>query len=109
MQAIELEAEVDHQHRLNMVLPKSVPAGMTKVIIMYEPVSVADSVVDEMETRAFSNHSANLVEDWLHPQEQEYGIEWPESVKNLAGAWRDFPALEEIRGIQKQDTPRETL
>jgi len=34
---------------------------------------------------------------------------WPEGVKQLAGAWPDFPEAEELREDQGQDVPRETL
>jgi len=29
-------------------------------------------------------------------------IEWSESTKKLAGAWGDFPSLDEIKDIQKK-------
>ena len=35
--------------------------------------------------------------------------EWPESVVRLAGAWKDFPTLDEIRQGQPEDNPRESL
>ena len=35
--------------------------------------------------------------------------EWPESVKNLAGAWADFPSAEEIREGLGEDIKRENL
>jgi len=35
--------------------------------------------------------------------------EWPEAVRRLAGAWRDFPELEEIRTGLVEDAPREPL
>ena len=35
--------------------------------------------------------------------------EWSESVKDLAGAWKDFPTLCEIRDLQKEDSMREVL
>ena len=35
--------------------------------------------------------------------------EWPESVVRLAGAWKDFPTLDEIRQEQPEDVPRESL
>jgi hypothetical protein len=35
--------------------------------------------------------------------------EWPDSVRALAGAWPDFPTLEEIRGQQGTDVTRERL
>jgi len=35
--------------------------------------------------------------------------EWPQSVVELAGAWGDFPSLEEIRSGVGRDVDRETL
>ena len=35
--------------------------------------------------------------------------EWPECVILLAGAWKDFPTLDEIRQGQPEDVPRESL
>jgi Ribbon-helix-helix protein, copG family len=35
--------------------------------------------------------------------------EWPAAVRALAGAWPDFPSLEEIRSNQGVDAPRERL
>jgi hypothetical protein len=35
--------------------------------------------------------------------------EWPESIVRLAGAWKDFPSLTEIRQGQPKDAPRELL
>ncbi|MDZ7804425.1 hypothetical protein [Thiohalophilus sp.] len=34
---------------------------------------------------------------------------WPESVKQLAGSWTDFPDLEELRNPRIPDTRRESL
>lgn len=34
---------------------------------------------------------------------------WPAEVRNLAGAWSDFPTLEEIRNKNGKDAPREPL
>jgi hypothetical protein len=33
--------------------------------------------------------------------------EWPQSVREMAGAWPDFPKLSEIREPQGDDLPRE--
>ena len=33
--------------------------------------------------------------------------EWPASVAKLAGAWKDFPTLDEIRQGQPKDASRE--
>lgn len=35
--------------------------------------------------------------------------QWPAEVLALAGAWKDFPSLDEIRTGEGQDAPRETL
>lgn len=35
--------------------------------------------------------------------------EWPQAVLDLAGAWPDFPTLDEIRKTYGGDAPREKL
>ncbi len=35
--------------------------------------------------------------------------EWPQSVVELAGAWQDFPDIDEIRSYRGKDATRETL
>lgn len=35
--------------------------------------------------------------------------EWPRAVLELAGAWPDFPSLEEIRKSYGEDVPRKKL
>ena len=35
--------------------------------------------------------------------------EWPDSVRQLAGAWENLPTLEEIRATNTPDSPREDL
>jgi len=34
---------------------------------------------------------------------------WPESVRNLVGAWADFPEVEELRSTLGEDAPRESF
>lgn len=34
---------------------------------------------------------------------------WPQEVLDLAGAWPDFPSLEDLRKHQGEDAPRESL
>lgn len=34
---------------------------------------------------------------------------WPKAVSDLAGAWPDLPAVEELRKIHKSDIRRESL
>ena len=36
MHAIELPAEIDHNHQIHLQLPKTVNAGKAKVIVIYE-------------------------------------------------------------------------
>ncbi len=38
---------------------------------------------------------------------EKAGSEWPESVSQLAGAWPDFPSVEEIRQTAGDDIRRE--
>jgi hypothetical protein len=40
---------------------------------------------------------------------EKVATEWPESVINLAGAWENFPTIEEIRSGMGKDTEREEL
>lgn len=35
--------------------------------------------------------------------------EWPSEFVQLAGAWNDFPSLEEIRAGMGEDSPREAI
>jgi hypothetical protein len=35
--------------------------------------------------------------------------EWPDSVRALAGAWPDFPTVDEIRDREAADVPRAEL
>jgi hypothetical protein len=39
--------------------------------------------------------------------EQKVQNEWSSSSRKLAGAWDDFPSLQETRANQGQDAPRE--
>jgi hypothetical protein len=41
--------------------------------------------------------------------EEKLADEWPREVKDLCGAWRDFPDLEEIRSGMGTDIPRESF
>jgi predicted transcriptional regulator len=45
---------------------------------------------------------ANLIKEKIED-------EWPESVKQLGGAWAEFPSAEEIRGDLGEDSKREEL
>jgi len=40
---------------------------------------------------------------------QKTASEWPDSVRRLAGSWRNFPEVEEIRKGLGEDVPRKRL
>lgn len=40
---------------------------------------------------------------------QKTETQWPDSVVRLAGAWKNFPSLEEIRSSGSEDSPREVI
>ena len=67
---------------------------------------------DELETKMRSAaKSMHLSQSkWIASLiEKKVNKEWSESVKNLAGAWGNFPTLEEIRNARKEDSQREEL
>jgi DNA-binding NtrC family response regulator len=35
--------------------------------------------------------------------------EWPANVRELAGSWKGFPTLEELREMERRDFTREAL
>lgn len=40
---------------------------------------------------------------------EKVNAEWPITVREMAGAWKDFPNQEEIRSSMGRDAPREDL
>jgi len=67
---------------------------------------------DEIEQRMVAAaKSAHLSKSrWIASLIQEkVANEWPQSVVELAGAWDDFPSLEEIRIGVGHDSDREPL
>ena len=42
-------------------------------------------------------------------QPNKVNNQWSSDVQELAGAWQDFPTLEDIRHSMSQDEPREPL
>ncbi len=67
---------------------------------------------DEIEIKMRSAAKAmNLSQSkWIANIIKEKVIdEWPGSVRELAGAWKDLPSLEEIRSFRESDAFREEL
>ena len=56
----------------------------------------------QAEKLSQSKWIARLIEEKTRDQ-------WPESVEKLAGAWKDFPSVEEIRQTSIPDFRREAL
>lgn len=69
-------------------------------------------VEDELETKirvaAKAMHLSQRT--WITKviQERVQG-EWPTSVKQLSGAWKDFPLVEDLRQAEHADSQREVL
>ena len=56
--------------------------------------------------RAMNTSLSQWVSDLIR---EKTAMVWPESVKELAGAWKDFPDAEEIRNGMGEDTSREGI
>ncbi|MBF0236786.1 MAG: CopG family transcriptional regulator [SAR324 cluster bacterium] len=71
-------------------------------------IYLEDEIAHKMRSAA---KSMNLSQSrWIANLIKEKVLdEWPDSVKCLAGAWKDFPSLDEIRKNQVVDVPREDL
>lgn len=64
----------------------------------------------EKRLRAAAKAAGMPVSRWIATLVQEKTrTVWPESVRKLAGAWRDFPDLETIRRTEAKDSAREPL
>lgn len=67
---------------------------------------------DEIEEKmSLAAKSANLSKSkWVaNLIKTNVANEWPKSIVSLAGAWDDFPSIEEIRANLGQDATREEL
>jgi hypothetical protein len=67
---------------------------------------------DEIERKMAANAKAMKLSKskWVANAIREKLVdEWPETVRELAGSWKDFPTLEEIREKAQGDVPREAL
>ena len=64
----------------------------------------------ERRMRRAASESGQPVSRWVAGLiEEKTRTHWPQAVRELAGQWPDFPALEELRENQSDDTPREAL
>lgn len=64
----------------------------------------------EAKVRKAARATNSSLSQWISNLIKEKAADvWPESVKKLAGAWKDLPDLEEIRSGMGEDTPREEI
>ena len=67
---------------------------------------------DELESRVKSSAKARgmPVSRWIAELiSQQAGDDWPAEVRQLAGAWKDFPSAESLRDSGAADIEREEL
>jgi len=67
---------------------------------------------DETEKKMIASAKAKKVSKsrWVTEVIREkVAREWPASVRELVGAWEDFPSTAELRSDVGQDTKREAL
>jgi hypothetical protein len=67
-----------------------------------------DEIEKKMVAAAKSSHLSKS--KWISKVIQEkVANEWPQSIVDLAGAWGDFPDINDIRSKQPNDAKRESL
>ncbi len=64
----------------------------------------------EKKTRQLAKKENVSLSKWItNVISEKISTEWPLDVMKLAGAWKDFPSLEEIRNLDLSDSNREVL
>jgi hypothetical protein len=64
----------------------------------------------EHRLRAAASDAGLSVSRWIAELiEERTRTQWPSAVRELAGAWQDFPDLDDLRDDQAEDAERETL
>ena len=67
---------------------------------------------DEIEKRMTASAKAMKLSKskWIADAIREKLMdEWPANVRELAGSWKGFPTLEELREMERRDFTREAL
>jgi hypothetical protein len=71
-------------------------------------IYLEDEIEAKMEEAAKKAHLSKS--KWISRLiDAEVSNKWPNSIKELAGSWDDFPSLDEIRKGLGQDIGREDL
>lgn len=64
----------------------------------------------ERRMRQAASESGEPVSRWVAGLiEEKTRTHWPQAVREMAGQWPDFPALEQLREDQADDVPRELI
>jgi hypothetical protein len=62
----------------------------------------------ERKLQAFLEGAKTSKSKWISSLiKEKTSSEWPERIKKLAGAWKDFPEADELRREFDSDLPRE--
>ncbi len=71
-------------------------------------IYLEEDIEQKMVEAAKSSHlsKSKWIAKLIH---EKVANEWPQSVVELAGSWKDFPSIDEIRSIEGKDARRETL
>ena len=71
-------------------------------------IDLEDEIEKKLSAAAKSEHLSKS--EWIARLiKAELASEWPESIAQLAGAWKDLPSAAEGRANPGQDTKREAL
>ncbi len=71
-------------------------------------VTIYIDAATEKKMIAFAKAAKVSKSKWITAVIREkVATEWPESVRDLAGAWTDFPSLDELRSEIGDDVERE--
>ncbi|GGD68565.1 CopG family transcriptional regulator [Lacimicrobium alkaliphilum] len=67
-----------------------------------------DSIEKKMTEAAKSAHLSKS--KWIaRVINEKVATEWPQSVVDMAGTWKDFPEADELRQTEAKDVEREPL
>ena len=69
-------------------------------------IYLEDSIEQKMTEAAKSAHLSKS--KWIAQVISErVATEWPQSVADMAGSWKDFPNIDELRRTEASDVERE--
>jgi uncharacterized caspase-like protein len=64
----------------------------------------------EQKARAAARSRGVSLSKWIADRVREGALsDWPDYVRDLAGAWSDLPSAEELRKLKRRDAKRARL